>query len=49
MAKFQHLAHALPAFILVGRSAGLPEPEIQDLWSKGDHEKVIAAATKKKK
>lgn len=49
MARFEHLAHALPAYILVGRAAGLPETEIQDSWSKGERDKVISAALKKKK
>lgn len=48
MARWHHLAHALPAFILLGRVDGLPEKEIQDAWSAGDREKIITAATKKK-
>jgi hypothetical protein len=49
IARFHHLAHALPAYILLGRVSGLPESEIQDSWSKGDRERVIALATAKKK
>lgn len=49
MARFQYLQHALPAYILVGRVAGMPEQEIQDSWSKGDRDRVIAAATRKVK
>ncbi len=48
MARWHQLEHALPAYILLGRLAGLPEQEIQDSWSKGDRERVIAAASKKK-
>ena len=45
MARFHHLAHALPAYILLGRISGLPEPEVQDSWSKGDRERIISLAT----
>jgi hypothetical protein len=50
MARWKHLPHALPAFILLGRVAGLPETEIQDLWSKGNREALLvklAAPAKK--
>jgi hypothetical protein len=46
MARWKHLPHALPAFILIGRVAGLPEKEIQDAWSAGEREKVIQRAMK---
>jgi hypothetical protein len=49
MARWKTLAHALPAFMLVGRAAGLSEQQIQDAWSRGDRESVITAATSKKK
>jgi hypothetical protein len=48
MARWKTLPHALPAFILVGRVAGYSDQQIQDAWSKGDREKVIAAALGKK-
>jgi hypothetical protein len=41
MAKWHHLAHALPAYILLGRVKGMPEKEIQDAWSAGDREAVF--------
>jgi hypothetical protein len=44
MARWRTLAHALPAFILVGRIAGLAEKEIEDAWSRGDRESVIKRA-----
>jgi hypothetical protein len=47
MARWKTLSHALPAFILLGRVAGMPEPEIQSAWSRGDLDTVIAAARKK--
>lgn len=50
MARWKHLPHALPAFILAGRVAGLDEKEIQEAWNRGDRESVIAklrASTKR--
>jgi hypothetical protein len=49
MSRWKTLEHALPAFILTGRVAGLSEQQIQDAWTTGDRESVIAAATGKKK
>jgi hypothetical protein len=49
MARWKTLAHALPAYVLLGRIGGIPEKEIQDEWSRGDRDTVIAAATRKKK
>jgi hypothetical protein len=48
MARWKVLNHALPACILLGRIAGLPEQEIQDDWSRGERQIIIAAALKKK-
>lgn len=42
MAAWKHLGHALPAFILLGRVAGMKEQEIQEAWRTGDREKVLA-------
>lgn len=42
MARWKHLPHALPAFILAGRVAGMEEKEIQEAWNRGDRESVIA-------
>ena len=33
MARWRHLPHALPAYILLGRLLGMEEEEIQDAWS----------------
>jgi hypothetical protein len=49
MARWKYLAHALPAYIIIGRLSGMPEMEIQDIWSKGERERVIAAVVKKYK
>jgi hypothetical protein len=45
MSRWKTLEHALPAFVLTGRVAGLSEQQIQDAWTRGDRESVIAAAT----
>ena len=44
MTRWKTLAHALPAFVLTGRVAGWTEQQIQDAWTRGDRESVIAAA-----
>lgn len=44
MARWKHLGQALPAFLLLGRVAGVSEQEIQDAWVKGDRESVIDRA-----
>ena len=49
MARWKSLTHALPAYLLLGRVAGLPDQEVQDAWNRGDRESVIAQALKKKK
>ena len=48
MARWHDLSHALPAFILVGRLAGIPEKQIQDAWVNSDREEVIKQALRKK-
>jgi hypothetical protein len=49
MARWKALSHALPAFLLVGRVAGLPDEKVQEAWTRGDRESVISQATKKRK
>jgi len=44
MARWKHLPHALPAFILLGRLAGMPEVEIQKAWTNSDRESVVRRA-----
>jgi hypothetical protein len=44
MSRWKTLAHALPAVMLTGRIAGWTDPQIQDAWTRGDRESVIAAA-----
>jgi hypothetical protein len=48
MSRWHDLSHALPAFILVGRLAGLDEKQIQSVWVSTDHEDVIKQALKHK-
>jgi hypothetical protein len=42
MARWKHLPHALPAFFLAGRMAGMEDKDIEDAWLRGDRESVIA-------
>ena len=44
MARWKTLRYALPAFLLVGRTAGVPEKELQDQWQQGDRETAIKRA-----
>jgi hypothetical protein len=46
MARWKSLGHALAAFLILGRLAGLPEAEIQAAWSKGEREEVIVRLNK---
>ena len=45
MARWKTLRYALPAFLLVGRTAGVPEQELLDQWRQGDRESAIERAT----
>ncbi len=49
MARWKTLKHALPAFLLLGRVAGIPDDQVQEAWSRGDREPIIAQATTSKK
>ncbi|MBI2688948.1 MAG: hypothetical protein HYX27_21815 [Acidobacteria bacterium] len=56
MARWKHLPHALPGFILLARTAGWEEPKIQETWAAGTHGaaideilKGLETAAKKKK
>ncbi len=46
MARWKTLAHALPAYILLGRVAGVSEERIQESWSSGNREPLIVEALK---
>jgi hypothetical protein len=52
MARWKSLQHSLPAFLLVGRLTPLTDAQVQDAWTRGDRESVIAqalASVKKKR
>ena len=49
MSRWKTLTHALPAFMLMGRLTDLTDEQIEDAWTKGDREAVIAAALGRKK
>jgi hypothetical protein len=44
MAQWNSLQYALPAFILLGRVAGIDEQQIQDIWARGDRSAMILEA-----
>jgi len=44
MARWKHAEHSLPAYILLGRVAGLPEEDMQHAWSTGDRDLMIKRA-----
>jgi len=45
MARWKEPGHALAAFMILGRIAGLEEDAIMGAWNSGDRESVIRAAT----
>jgi hypothetical protein len=53
MAQWRSLHYALPAFILLGRSGGLSEEQIQESWTRGDRAamvlQVLGAGKKKRR
>lgn len=49
MARWKHLPHALPAYVLLGRAFGMAETEIERTWAADEREKTIAAILKVKK
>ena len=49
MARWKTPEHALPAFWLLGRVAGLSEDQLRQAWDQGNRDNVIAAALKTSK
>lgn len=49
MARWKAPAHAIAAYMLLGRIAGMTDEQVQNAWARGDRETVIAAAAGKKK
>jgi hypothetical protein len=46
MARWKSLTHAIGPYTLLGRVAGVSEQQIQDSWSSGQRETIIAKAMK---
>jgi hypothetical protein len=42
MARWKSDAHALPAFVILGRLTGMEEPTIWESWTRGERERIIA-------
>jgi hypothetical protein len=49
MALWKHLPHALPAYILLGRTGAMTDKEIQDSWSANQREEIVKKLRKKLK
>ena len=49
MARWRHMPHALPAFLLLTRAAGMAEEEIQKQWVSGDRETAITKILRESK
>jgi type IV secretory pathway protease TraF len=51
MARWKHLPHALPAFLILGRAAGWTDEQTQEAWKSGDRDasvqKMIKALPKR--
>jgi hypothetical protein len=45
MARWKHLPHALPAFFLAGRMAGIEDREIEAAWLRADRDSVLSRLT----
>lgn len=48
MARWQHLPHALPAYLVVGRALEWPEDRLQEEWKQGRREAVLAPTVRRK-
>lgn len=46
MARWRHLEHALPAYLLLGSLAGVPEEELERAWEAGEREAMLARIQK---
>ena len=46
VARFKSAGHALPAYLILGRMAGLSDKEIEEAWSSGERESVITQVLK---
>ena len=41
MARWRHLEHALPAYLLLGRLAGMEGQELEQAWASGEGQKEL--------
>jgi len=46
MARWKHLPHALPAYLLLGRVSGISEEEMAAAWAVGQREQMLARIEK---
>lgn len=46
MARWRHPEHALPAYLLLGSLAGVPEEELERAWEAGEREAMLARIQK---
>lgn len=46
MARWQHLPHALQAYLLAGRVAALPDAELEAAWAAGNRESILISIEK---
>lgn len=46
MAGWKSLTHALPAYVVLGRAAGIDEKSLLELWAKGRRSEVLGRAKK---
>ena len=44
MARWKTLRYALPPFLVLGRTAGIPDNQLQQAWQKGGREAIIGKA-----
>lgn len=46
MARWRYLPHALPAFLLLGRVAGIPETDLEKAWAAGARDETLKTIAK---
>ena len=46
MARWKVLDHALPAYLILGRLAGIPEEQLRESWEKGERMATIDTAVR---
>jgi hypothetical protein len=49
MAHWRHMQHALPAYLLLGRIAGVPDAELEKAWADGASQTKLEEIDKKLK